>query len=129
MKKKINVGIIVTIFLIIILTIGIVYIEKDEIKETKNDYKLEIINIGRKYYKESFYPTIDDALKEIQEFSETGLNFNLNILNDYQAFSSQLKLYLNKHKCSYDNSKIFVYPEPEFKANDCEIELYLDCTN
>lgn len=129
MKKKVNVGIIITIFLIIILTIGIIFIEKDEIKETKNDYKLEIINIGRKYYKESFYPTIDDALKEIQEFSETGLNFDLNTLNNYQAFSSQLQIYLKKHNCSYENSKIFVYPEPAFKVNDCEFDLYLDCKN
>lgn len=129
MKNKVNVGIIVTIFLIIILTIGIIFIEKDEIKETKNDYKLEIINISRKYYKESFYPTIDDALKEIQEFSTTGLNFDFNTLNDYENFSVQLKKYLNRHKCSYDNSKVFIYPEPPFKANDFDIELYLDCKN
>lgn len=127
MKNKVNVGIIVIIFLIIILTIGIIFIEKDEIKEAKNDYELEIINIGRKYYKESFYPTIDDALKDLQEFSEDGLIFDLKTLNEYQSFSGQLKTYLSKYKCSYDNSKIFIYPEPSFEENDFDIELYLDC--
>ena len=127
MKNKVNVGIIVIIFLIIILTIGIIFIKKDEIKEEKNDYELEIINIGRKYYKESFYPTIDDALKDLQEFSENGLNFDLKTLNEFQSFSGQLKNYLNKQKCNYENSKIFIYPEPSFKDNDFDIELYLDC--
>lgn len=127
MKKQINIGFIFVIFLIIILVVGIVFIKKDSSKEISDEYELEIIDIGRKFYKESFYPTIENPSLDIQEFSETGLNFSLSTLNDYSMFSDHLKEYLNNKKCDYASSKVFVYPEVPFKANDFEIELYLDC--
>ena len=73
MKNKVNVGIIITIFLIIILTIGIIFIEKDEIKETKNDYKLEIINLDMTIKTQDLAYSLEDRQEfqmHIEELSQ-----------------------------------------------------------
>lgn len=127
-NKNLMIKIGIALLAIIIILILVLGRSNFKTKSSNNDINLEesLIQYGKKFYKEKYYPGIEDKTK-LSDFTESGINVSLANIDVTLPLDEKVKTALEKDKCSLENSMIIFNPISPYEINDYKIKVELAC--
>ena len=135
--KSIKIGITAVIALTIIATsLTVSYAITNQ--ETKEEKKLKtyLQEMGIDFYENFYYEQVGKNEQErkqvLEKFKDIGIKISLSNLEKYNTEANKEKIdaFLNNKEvvdCNKENTKIIIYPEEPYKADNYHFELNLVC--
>ena len=131
-RKHLVIGGIVLIVLII-LTLSIVVINKNRVKNTINEYNNIMMELGKIFYEDQYYDIILGSHRKeyLSAFKDNGVVVDLNTLSNVSTKTRELSKKLinvdTKESCDKTNTKVIIKTKEPYDKTDYTIEVKLDC--
>lgn len=121
------------ILLVLIITLSLFMIKKDNQEEELTTILKEL---GSEFYEEFYYDKVGNNLEErrnfLEKYKDIGIKINLDNLSRYNSEKNKEKIeqFVNKktnQECDKENTMVIIYPNDPYEKDSYKEEIKLIC--
>lgn len=124
-KKNIIIIAISAVVVATIIIVAIIFATSGK-KEKKESLQETLNKLGSSFYENYYYAGMEDK-QILANYTDSGVNIDMNSLNVLVPIDEHTKSLLDKNKCDYQNTKLVFYPNSPYGSTDYTIKVELAC--